>query len=69
MCPFKAGLAAKRFFRKEGIESSKTFVLVVPFEVFLLLVGKLVSDGWHVHPANIFTAFLNETIDGELDVS
>lgn len=68
-CRFKARLLSRRFFQKRGIHYSETFALAVPFEVLLLLVGKFVSEGWHVHQAGISTTFLYGGVDGELYMS
>lgn len=63
---FTVRLVARRFFQKEGQNCFETFAPVVPFEVLLSLVWKFVSEAWlHFH-ANIYTAFLNAKIDGEL---
>lgn len=69
VCRFKACLEAERFFQKEEIDHSKTFAPVVPFEVLLHLMRKLVSDGWHANHADISTVSLDGDIDGELYVS
>lgn len=66
---YKARRVVKRFFQKEGIDYLETFASVVSFHILLLLVGKFISKGWHVHHANISPAFLNGDIDGDLFVS
>lgn len=66
---YKAQLVAKRLIQKECIDYLKTFTPFVPFEVLLLLVGKCIAEGWHVHPVDISTAFLTSPIDCKLFVS
>lgn len=69
LCRLKARLVAKFFFQKEGINYLETFAPVFLFEVLLLLAEKFVSEAWHVHHADITTAYLYVFINEELYMS
>lgn len=56
----------KGFFQKEHIDYHEKFASVVLFEVLLLVVGKCISEGWHIYYADIATVSLRCNIDCEL---
>lgn len=66
---FKARLVANGFFQKQEIDYSETPPPAVPLEVLLLLMRRLVSEGWQIHDDDISTATLNRDIDGWIYVS
>lgn len=59
---YKAQLVRKAFLKKEGIDYYETFSPAVPLEVVLLVVGRCIPDGWHVHHADISTHSLTVTM-------
>lgn len=65
---YNARLITKGYVQKQGDDCDKPFAPVVPFSVLLLVHGRFILKGWHLHHADIFTAFLNGKTDGELYV-
>lgn len=61
-------LVSKGYVQRQGVDYDETFAPVVPFSVVLLVLGRFISKGLHVHHADISTAFLIGNIDGELSV-
>lgn len=62
---FKARLVAKDYFQEEEAELYETFAPVVTFEVWVLLVGKILSEERHVPHADTSTAFFNGYMEGK----
>ena len=65
---FKAELVAKGFYQQYGVNFDETFSPVVPYDALLVALGMALSKDWHIHHADIATAFLNGIIDGEVFV-
>lgn len=62
---YKAGLVAKRFSQKEGIEYYETFGPAAFFKVLSLLLMKCIPEVGHVRHADISITFANGNIDYE----
>lgn len=52
---------AKIDVEKDGVDCSETFVLVIPFNALLFIVGRYKSVVWNVQNAYIYTASRAET--------
>lgn len=53
---FNAHLVAMRYVQKHGVDFDETYAPVVHFDVVLLVLGRFLVMGWHVHHADISTA-------------
>ena len=65
---YKARVVAKGFHQRYGVDYDETFAPVVSYDALLVALGIAVSKEWHIHHADISTAFLNGIIDGEVYV-
>lgn len=63
---YEVRLVEMGYVQKEGAHHDETFLPVIPFDVLLPIVGRHTSACWHVHQADISTAFLKVYVDGEL---
>lgn len=62
----KVLLAAGCYDLKYDIDKDELFPPGIPFDVAPLLFEKFTPAGWHVHPAEVSTVFLNRNIDSNL---
>lgn len=63
---YKVLFVAKSSVEKDAVDYHETFAPVITCHVLLLIVGKFTKLGWHVHDADISTAFPYEDIVGNL---
>lgn len=59
---------ANGYIQRDRVPYDEITAAVIPFDVLLSIVGKFTSLSWQVYHADIYTAFLNGHIDGELYV-
>lgn len=68
IAPYKVRLVKMHYVYSNSVHYDGTFAPVISFDVSILVVGKVTSVCWHVHHADIYTAFPNTDIEVQRDV-
>jgi len=63
---YKALLVARGFTQQEGIDYSKTFILVIKQATIILIFSIVVSHNWKIHQLDIHNVFLNDVLTKEV---
>ena len=63
---FKARLVAQGFLQRFSVDYTETYAPVASLGVTRLLIAAAVYRGWHVHQADIETAYLNGDVEEEI---
>jgi hypothetical protein len=62
----KAHFVARGFSQIEGFNYDETFSLVVRYTSIGTIISIETNMGWHIHPMDVKTAFLNGFIEEEV---